>query len=119
MDFLKSIGSICLSILALVVMIMGLANDAALVGFILGGILIFISYKCLNSLSQETLRAAAALEPQKEYQKMNGGYKCPSCGKMAGHEMSAFSKGASVSALGLASNKIGKTYKCANCNYMW
>lgn len=119
MDLIKSLGSICCSVLAIVVLFACIVNDAALLGFILAGFLCFLAYKCLSMVSSETMRAAAELEKQKEYQKMNGGYKCPSCGKMAGHKIGAISKGVSVGTLGLASNKIGKTYKCSSCNYMW
>ena len=119
MDLIKSLGSICCSVLSIVVLIACIASDATLLGFILAGVLFFLAYKCMTMVSPETMRAAAELEKQKEYQKMNGGYKCPSCGKMAGHEIGAISKGVSVGTLGLASNKIGKTYKCASCDYMW
>lgn len=50
---------------------------------------------------------------------MNGGYKCPNCGMHAGHKINTVNKAVSVSVLGLASDKIGKTYKCENCGYMW
>lgn len=43
---------------------------------------------------------------------MHGGYKCPSCGMMAGHKMGAFLKSSS-------NDLLGKIYKCENCKYMW
>lgn len=46
-------------------------------------------------------------------------YKCPQCGQQEGRPISMLSKGASVEVFGLASNKIGKSYKCSNCGYMW
>lgn len=55
----------------------------------------------------------------KEKKRLRGGYKCPNCGQKAGHPIGALSKGASIGFWGLASNKIGKTYKCENCDYMW
>lgn len=58
-------------------------------------------------------------EKAKKEKLLTEGYKCPSCGKMAGHLISTGSKVASISVTGLASNKIGKTYKCAACDYMW
>lgn len=44
---------------------------------------------------------------------------CPRCGKHAGHPISEHRKTASIAFWGLASNKIGKTYECDNCHYMW
>ena len=119
MDFFKSLGSLLFTGLFLVSMFAGIMNDAILLGFIGAGICFFISYKILNSVSSETWKAVSEAEKQKKHQKMNVGYKCPSCGKHAGHEIKAISKAASVSMFGLASNKVGKTYKCENCGYMW
>ena len=86
MDFFKSLGSLLFTGLALVSMFAGIMNDAILLGFIGAGICFFISYKILNSVSSETWKAVSEAEKQKKHQKMNGGYKCPSCGKHAGHE---------------------------------
>lgn len=47
------------------------------------------------------------------------GYKCPSCGEMAGKEMSKLRKTFSLGVWGAASNKFTKTYKCEKCGYMW
>ena len=59
-------------------------------------------------------------DAKKRYDKrVSGGYKCPNCGCSAGHPIGAIDKGVSVGAYGLASNKIGKTYKCDKCGYMW
>ena len=82
---------------------------------------------CLNLLGiwfyrhgpKELHDDVAAEQRRKIEKRMTGGYKCPSCGKPAGHPIGAINKGVSIGALGLASNKIGKTYKCANCGYMW
>ena len=51
--------------------------------------------------------------------KMSWGFKCPNCEKNAGYKIGIVSKGVSVGLLGLASSKIGKTYKCKNCGYIW
>lgn len=59
-----------------------------------------------------------AMEVENE-KKLTQGYKCPNCGMMAGHKISAVSKTVSVGILGLASDKIGKNYKCNNCGYEW
>lgn len=46
-------------------------------------------------------------------------YICPQCGQKAGRPISAFSKTGSVYSKGLASETIGKNYKCSNCDYIW
>ena len=61
----------------------------------------------------------AAEQRRKLEKRMTGGYKCPSCGKFAGHPIGVIDKGFSIGTFGLASNKVGKTYKCENCGYMW
>ncbi len=61
----------------------------------------------------------AAEQRRKLEERMTGGYKCPNCGKFAGHPIGVIDKGFSIGTLGLASNKVGKTYKCENCGYMW
>ena len=59
-------------------------------------------------------------EAKKQYdKKINGGYTCPNCKHRAGYPISTVSKSMSIGAFGLASNKIGKSYKCENCGYMW
>ena len=47
------------------------------------------------------------------------GIKCPNCGQINVKKISTTSRAISVSAVGLASDKIGKTYKCPKCGYMW
>lgn len=119
MDFLKSMGSLLFTGLAFVCFIAGILNDAIFLGLIGGAICIAISYIILKSVSSETWKAVNEEEKRKQNQKMNGGYKCPNCGMKAGHKIGTTNKAISVSVLGLASDKIGKTYKCENCNYMW
>ena len=58
-------------------------------------------------------------EEREKQRKLENGYKCPNCGMKAGYPISKVSKSVSVGTMGLASNKIGKTYKCENCKYMW
>ena len=55
---------------------------------------------------------------QSEYGK-GYGIKCPNCGQVNVKKISTTSRAISVSAVGLASDKIGKTYKCPKCGYMW
>ena len=45
--------------------------------------------------------------------------KCPHCGSINIEKISAMSRSISVSALGLASDKIGKQYHCKDCNHNW
>lgn len=68
-------------------------------------------------ISEEDERIKASIEQA----KMNSAnsYKCPNCGKSAGEKISTTGKIVSVGALGLASNKIGKSYKCKSCGYLW
>lgn len=47
------------------------------------------------------------------------GIKCPNCGQENVHKISTTSRAVSVGMVGLASDKIGKTYKCPKCGYMW
>lgn len=119
MDLLKSLGSLLFTGLGIVCFIAGILNDAILLGLIGGGVCLFISFKILNSVSSETWKAVQDAEKRENEKKMNGGYKCPNCGMHAGHKINTVNKAVSVSVLGLASDKIGKTYKCENCGYMW
>jgi len=64
-----------------------------------------------NNLSELNKRMGISSTP--------AGYKCPSCGKMTGYKISHTSKITSVGFWGIASNKLGKTYKCKNCGYIW
>ena len=45
--------------------------------------------------------------------------RCPTCGSTDLKKIDAFDRAISVSFLGLASSKIGKTFKCNHCGYMW
>lgn len=47
------------------------------------------------------------------------GIKCPNCGQVNVKKISTISRSISVSTLGLASDTIGKTYKCPKCGYIW
>ena len=113
------IGMWACLILGIVSLVFFAMNDAVPVGAISLIVFSVIGLSIFNNASPELKKKVAAIEQQAEYEKMNCGYKCPSCGKMAGHPIGAIDKGVSVGALGLASNKIGKTYKCAKCGYMW
>ena len=45
--------------------------------------------------------------------------KCPQCNSTKIERISTTSRVASVAAVGVASGKIGKQYKCKNCKHMW
>lgn len=45
--------------------------------------------------------------------------KCPNCGHLGANKISTVKKSASVGVFGLASDKIGKTYECPCCKYIW
>lgn len=45
--------------------------------------------------------------------------KCPLCGSMNTRRISTLNRSVSVSAFGLASDKIGKQYECKNCKHKW
>ena len=72
-----------------------------------------------NAAPESVHKDVAEYTRQKEHHLMNGGYRCPSCGRMSGHPIGEIGKSISIGTLGLASNKIGKSYKCKNCGYMW
>ena len=95
------------------------ANDDILIGFICLIVLLIIGV-CIYNNGPESLKQDVAEEQRKEEEKrLNGGYKCPNCGRYAGYPIGAIDKSASVWLLGLASNKVGKTYKCKYCDYIW
>ena len=52
-------------------------------------------------------------------ERLKNGFKCPNCGEHAGHPISITNKGTSIAFKGLTSNKIGKSYKCEKCKYIW
>ena len=82
--------------------------------------LLVIPYVTMTKEEREKGREKSKRADEREKQrKLENGYKCPNCGMKAGYPISKVSKSVSVGTLGLASNKIGKTYKCENCKYMW
>ncbi len=58
-------------------------------------------------------------EEEQRIKALTEGYLCPSCGMKAGHEFGKIEKGASIGFWGIYSDKLGKTYQCANCGYKW
>lgn len=45
--------------------------------------------------------------------------KCPTCGSPNISSIGTVERAGSVAMFGLASKKIGKTFKCSNCGYTW
>lgn len=58
---------------------------------------------------------AAARRAAEEAKKIH----CPNCNSTNVEQISTTSRVASVAAVGVASSKIGKQYKCKNCKHMW
>lgn len=63
----------------------------------------------------EAQRVVANAEAQKWLNRP----KCPQCGSDNIEKISTTSRAISVATVGLASNKIGKQYKCKKCKHMW
>ena len=49
----------------------------------------------------------------------SSGPKCPVCGSMNTSKIGVLGRSTSIFAFGLASNKIGKNWKCHNCGNTW
>lgn len=45
--------------------------------------------------------------------------KCPQCNSTNIEKISTVDRAISIQIVGLASNKIGKQYKCKNCKFIW
>lgn len=67
----------------------------------------------------QTRRKIKQREAQQKAEEAAKAIKCPNCGKPTGEQISTLGRVASVGMVGLASSKVGKTYKCSNCEYMW
>lgn len=115
--WLYVISSIILSITSMIALFGGIINENPLFGLILCFLCLTLSDICLKKLPPDPWEKT--LNEQKKQKKLHGGYRCPNCGFKSGHEISYGEKRASIRRRGMASNKIGKSYKCANCNYMW
>ena len=113
------IGMWFFMILGFVLFFMLALEDQVIAGVVCGLACCLIAVAIFNAGPKELHNGVAQYNQQQEEKRLNGGYKCPSCGHMAGHPISALSKGVSIGTLGLVSNKVGKTYKCENCGYMW
>jgi len=118
-DLFLSISALILEALSVVVLLKNILDGNIIKGLILLFVGLILVGLCLSQMSSETWRAANELDKQKKQKKLHGGYTCPNCGFKSGHEISYGEKRASIRRRGMASNKIGKSYKCENCKYMW
>lgn len=112
-------GCIC-TLLAIVLLPVILLNGGSVIGALLVSMgLSYLGIWFCKHIPREYQDKIAAEQQRKLEERVQNGYKCPNCGMAAGHPIGAIDKGLSIGTLGLSSNKIGKTYKCANCGYMW
>lgn len=58
-------------------------------------------------------------EDKKIVAKQNYTPRCPTCGSPNISGIGTVERAGSVAMFGLASKKIGKTFKCSNCGYTW
>ena len=85
----------------------------------IGGFAILGLFLNAKLTTPEEKKEEEEYKKEQEYKKMNCGYTCPNCGAKAGHKIGAISKGISIGVFGIASDKVGKTYKCEKCGYLW
>ena len=69
------------------------------------------------SFTGETIDVRTLLLQKAEYH--NFLWTCPMCKSHFVKEISGTSKAVSVAAVGVASKKIGKNYRCTKCDYQW
>nr|DAH59247.1 MAG TPA: RNA polymerase I [Caudoviricetes sp.] len=83
----------------------------------------------MNRLKEEAERSRIAKEAAHQAQvamwkrinaeRAANAPRCPTCGSTDLKKIDALDRAISVSFLGLASGKIGKSFKCNHCGYMW
>lgn len=79
-----------------------------------------ITYYETEDIDNETgLVTQRSYENSKEMSQNNNVPKCPTCGSTNIVKIGIANRVMSIGLFGLASNKIGKTYKCENCGYTW
>lgn len=74
--------------------------------------------KDFEKFQKEELSKKKMQKEMEEYRQKNAP-KCPMCGSINIEKISTTSRAVSVAAVGLASGKIGKQYKCKKCKHMW
>lgn len=80
-----------------------------------------IPAKYFTGLPLETLkRIESGIEDYDTYDTtIARGPKCPTCGSTSISRIGTVGRTLSVGAFGLASGKIGKSFKCRSCGYTW
>lgn len=71
-----------------------------------------------GKFQKEELSKKKIEKEMEEYRQKNAP-KCPMCGSINIEKISTTSRVVSIAAVGLASGKIGKQYKCKKCKHMW
>lgn len=75
------------------------------------------AHKHMEEMNRQSLKSEAARERAAAEQA--NAPRCPTCGSTDLKKIDALDRAISVSFLGLASGKIGKSFKCNHCGYMW
>ncbi len=71
-----------------------------------------------KKFQKEELNKKKMQKEMEEYRQRTAP-KCPMCGSINIEKISTTSRAVSIATVGLASNKIGKQYKCKNCKHLW
>lgn len=111
LDLLKSLASLCLTVLSVVVFVKGIEHSIIL-GFVMAFLCLVASFLILQSVSSETWAEVKRQQDQKKEQQLHRsyegnryGYICPCCGYPAGERVDNIEE--------------GYTYRCRNCCYIW
>lgn len=72
-----------------------------------------------NEEARAEHQAQVALAKRINTERAANAPRCPTCGSTDLKKIDALDRAISVSLLGLASGKIGKSFKCNHCGYMW
>lgn len=111
LDLLKSLASLCLTVLSVVVFVKGI-EQSIILGFVMAFLCLVASFFVLQSVSSETWaevkRQQDLKKEQQLYKSYEGhryGYICPCCGYPAGERVD--------------NREEGYTYRCRNCRYIW
>lgn len=76
--------------------------------------------KASQELAQERLAKSREIEAAKKKQQYKLDHpKCPTCGGTNTRRITTTSRAVSITATGLASRKLGKTFECLDCKYTW
>lgn len=79
----------------------------------------FEEYQRTVIREQDEMVARQKAQAEAERYRQMTAPKCPMCGSTNIEKISFTSRAISIATIGLASNKIGKQYKCKNCKHLW